>query len=287
MVKLEVAQYSVFCRPQEYYHDLQEARSYEIPNALINQISTELDLICFSQAYDYTSRNILVEQAAKQGFNFYTKLIGEDQEEFTYDCCSTKLKRTNGGVFVISKHKIIKTEVLLLDETPIANSKINSLTGFLHIKIKKEDTLFNIFVGEIENDTEVHKLKKFIDSQKIDKSEVVLIIGSFNIDMYKDLKNFKKLTKNLKAITPTKVPESMDSTYVNYNSMVKSKVENTWKNYILVSIEHMVPSAAKMSAVRVTPEIPLCLKKGSCFSKTKLAVDLSDHFPVYFQGFWV
>ena len=77
MVKLEVAQYSVFCKPQDYYRDFQEIRTSEIPSALINQISKDLDIICFNQAYDYKSRNILVEQGSKLGFSFYTKLIGK------------------------------------------------------------------------------------------------------------------------------------------------------------------------------------------------------------------
>ena len=287
MVKLEVAQYSVFCKPQDYYRDFQEIRTSEIPSALVNQISKDLDIICFNQAYDYKSRNILVEQGSKLGFSFYTKLIGEDQDEFTYNCCSTKLKTTNGGVFLISKYKILKTEILELDQKPIEGSKINAIKGVLYAKIKKQEKIFNIFSGDFKTKSEITNLISFMESQQIKNDEVVLIIGEFGIDMFKSVKSFKKLTKKLNAITPVKVPESLDSTLASYNSLVKNKKESFWHNYVLVGVNYSVPSAAKMSSVRITPEIPICLRKSSCFRKSKLAVDLSDHFPIFFQGFWV
>ena len=60
-----------------------------------------------------------------------------------------------------------------------------------------------------------------MESQQIKNDEVVLIIGEFGIDMFKSIRSFKNLTKKLNAITPVKVPESLDSTLASYNSLVK------------------------------------------------------------------
>jgi endonuclease/exonuclease/phosphatase family metal-dependent hydrolase len=304
MVQFQAVQYNVFCRPTILFKDGQDERAAEIPRAL-HEVSPDIDVICFCEAFDGDAKRTLVHEAARHGFNYYTETVGDCEDELAMCCSYKRLILTNGGVFAMSKHRILDSDCRMFDSSEIRGSDALAAKGTVYLKIAKEGVIFHVFATHLcawesnqdIREKEVDDIREFILSKEIPQDEALVLLGDFNIDQLNNPEEVCEFVNDLNVYIPQASPRSLKTTCASYNTLAgrdgaKKPYKSQWLDYALVSTEHLQPTECSTTVVRLTPTVPITLYSGSCLPrlrcsrKNRVIADLSDHFPLIFTGEW-
>ena len=186
-------------------------------------------------------------------------------------------KPSNGGIIIISKYPITKTQELVY-KTKTKSEDRFAKKGVVYAKINKKGKNYHIFGTHpeaVDVEARFNQLKElytFIESQKIPKMEPVLIGGDMNIEK----KYEAKMLNILKAINPPLIGKEKFSYDLYKNQLNHLKLEKSRRlDYILYSKLYKHP---ENSYNEIRPITSITNWKTKDFYPTN---DLSDHYAIY------
>ena len=248
------------------------------------------DVFAFQEGFDSTGRKKLRDGMRKAGVPYSTKVLGRSFLK------SGRL--TNSGLFTMSKYPIDKSKGIHYQDKfkkssgikPFADDKLAD-KGVLYAKILKDGKPFHVFsthtqakthkkdekppLGAKIREKQWGRIRAFIDSLNIPKTEPVLIVGDMNIDKANPEKRadryaeYKRMLEILNA-TDVEIDKAKSFGYTSLfdqEKVEKSKIPGQWIDYVLYSNTHLKPTKAQ-AYVPVTD------------ATAKEWENLSDHFPL-------
>jgi len=205
----------------------------------------------------------------------------------------------SGGTVIYSHWPILKKDSIIYQDC----NKLDcgAAKGALYIKIKKGNTVYNIFGTHLQategastaaadraaRDQQFIQLRQFIKKQKINKNQAVVIAGDLNIDyqacfLNKDCGEYQKTIQSVDKNYPrwnniNTVPFGSDPS----KNLMNTDPNGEMEDYVLpISIGYLAPTT-QQSHIRVIrePAIPLMYDGGlQVFHNPFGDLDLSDHF---------
>ncbi|MEL7533153.1 MAG: sphingomyelin phosphodiesterase [Bacteroidota bacterium] len=255
--EIRILTYNLYLRaPELFFWNQQQDRIAALRPALLGY-----DVLVLQEVFGKGYREQLIDLVADV-YPHYSDILGGE---------GTK---QDAGVLIFSRWPISQQAALPYGDI-CAGSDCLATKGAIYLNIAKEGHAYHIFGTHLQA-SEEHQLtregqlallKDFIDQQKIDQSEAVLIVGDLNVDLYLDEQNqaYSNMLDSLSAIHPpnhgtTEYPPTFD---IENNAFAKGK-KNAFLDYLLYSSQHLRP---KTTYNEVKP-----------FKVEKL--DLSDHYAV-------
>ena len=143
------------------------------------------DVVAFNEVFDHDGEANLRESMKKMGYTHQTKVLGRGK--------SIGRGMWNGGVMIVSKHPIVKTDTAFFG-SHCDGGDCNSDKGVLYAKIdksKKKGThnYFHIFATHLNQagkwsvqEKQLEIVSGLIKKQKIPQDEAIIILGDMNVD---------------------------------------------------------------------------------------------------------
>lgn len=271
---LNVLTYNVYMRPTSIKLNGQMQRAAMLPKHL-----TGYDVVVFQEVTDDTARAKLVRGMKARGYKYASAVVGQDEG-----------LEQDGGVMVVSRHPIVKEDQVEFRDC--SGTDCLSEKGVIYVKINKKiagkNNYFNVFGTHMQTgadpgvqNKQLAQMRRFIDSQKIPKSQAVLIAGDMNIDMHNPGR-FNRMLRELNAgyFNGSQIrghkPAGKDITHDGpINDLGEGSV--SYLDYVLFSKAHRKPTSASFAETRV----PRALMEWKEFDHETAMWDLSDHYAVY------
>jgi exonuclease III len=279
----------------------QHERSTAILDAIEKLYLPTIDVIVINEAIPRKIAQSVLTAFATVGFRYHTSAL------------SDKLSLVDGGVIIVSKHKITQEDRELFKEE-CSGTDCLAAKGVSYARVKKEGNYFNIFAthqqawpsleSQVIRINQTKKIKNFMDSIEIPTNEPVILAGDLNIDRYKDSEQFRyflnllnldmpEISKNSERFTidPTKnqlVGADAPDMYSNeqwpdgcaeeyFQTLKCPCCPSEWIDFILYSNKHLRPISSDITSVNVKVE-PMNINLHG--HKNISIRDPSDHFPV-------
>lgn len=257
-------------------------------------IAALADVFAFEEAFDSAGRKILRAGMKKAGVSYSTKVLGRPA------IISRRL--TNSGLFTMSKYPIAKSTGIYYKDSFKTKKRTSkgigtflfdgsADKGVLYVKIIKDGKPFHIFsthtqakttkkqetppAGALIRERQWKRIRAFIDSLNIPKSEPVIIVGDMNVDKANPqtradrYAEYKKMLEILNASELPLKPGSYPYTSLfDPESVAKNQIPGQWIDYVLFANTHLKPTKAE-AYVPVKNE-----------QDAKKWEELSDHFPL-------
>lgn len=187
ILNLKILQYNVQLIHQIHISSGNNARAKLIAEKIGTKYKN-IDVITFCEAFTQTARNILIRNLKKYGYNFHTPVLNISNI------------KSNGGIFIISKHPIINYKFYVYNSTKGTDSLVEK--GVVKATLIIKNTTVNIFATHLqawdtpENELirieQINELQNFITQQNLEKKDIVIVSGDFNTS----LSTIKKSTLN-------------------------------------------------------------------------------------------
>jgi hypothetical protein len=295
--KLTLLNYNIYMRPISLFKNGQMIRTQYLPEAIAGN-----DVINFSEAFDDTARAALLRNIINE-YPYSTKVVGSDQGI-----------EQDGGVIIVSKWPILEEDEYLFGELCFKDFEdCLSNKGIGYAKILKGTKVYHIFATHLQagyttrdksvRRKQLRKLKDFVESKEIDRSEPIIMTGDFNIhrkELLQSEEGFDALeaihdvlnpaadlisntdVKNnyalmLKILGASGIPHSghefsFDPTI---NQLGKSSEPPELVEHVMFALGHLRPKEASQRVLIVKSREPW---REFCWED--YIYDLSDHFPV-------
>ncbi|SCM25632.1 sphingomyelin phosphodiesterase, putative [Plasmodium chabaudi adami] len=207
----------------------------------------------------------------------------------------------NGGIIVLSKHKITHNHALIFENCKFP--EMFSAKGAIYIKTNIENRSINIVTthlqaGNSKGDEkcrrkQIDELSKWVyqgpPSEFIKKGEPLFFVGDFNIRYIKDEDFFKEVTSSKYlncTVTNNTLETTYDSSINDYCEYAEDDFDHKYVDtldYILVSKDSNVTTIIPQTAVqRGYKPISIFRTILCCIPYQSINIHhASDHFPIY------
>jgi endonuclease/exonuclease/phosphatase family metal-dependent hydrolase len=263
--RINVLNWNIYMRQEHLFHNGQSIRAGLIPAKIRGY-----DAVVFQEAFDNSARRKLMKGMCKYGYKYATKILGKDVGA-----------DQDGGVIIASRWPIRNQDETVFKDCSGWDCKAQK--GVVYAKIDKRGRSYHVFGTHMNNgdvkvqDRQLKAIRRFVQKQKVPKTEAVLLSGDMNINRY-NKKRFKRMLTLLNAgeaqITPGSYPFSHDG---RINRLYDSKSFSTL-DYVLYSKAHLQPNQ-KASTTEV--QIFTSSDEWKEYGFEKAYWDLSDHFSVF------
>ena len=286
----------------------QEERMKRIPNVLVEQLDSisHVDVVAVQESIVNSLHSILRTGMKRAGFIYETKqLVGS----------LINLKLVQGGLVIFSRYPIISQESLVF-EGLCDREDCLSAKGVVYIKLYKENYFYHIFSLHLNSwespksrkvrRGQMAEVSKFVTKMNIPKSEPVIMMGDFNVDMYSQQKQIRALldligfemlprhkdthpfssdpmTNQLMGIDDTSAyssdafPGGCSDEYMRKLQCVCCPQE--WLDYAVYSKNH-APLDKLSSWMMVVPVKDKSFEINFTITMKREITDLSDHYPL-------
>ena len=302
-IELNILQYNIFCRPRALFKDGQVARARDIPKVISEQINSNVDVITFCEAFDDVARRNLISELNRVGFRYVTNVVGEYgiDETVRQELMNKRMCFENGGVMIVSRHPILKSESRVFTDFEISGTDALAAKGMVYVKINVDGKLpVHVFAAHFQawntrdafenRNMEAIDIRHFIDSFCIPSDEAVIISGDFNSDYIKYPGKTNTIFKYLDAVMPPRITHMEQYTSdPDTNTLVgrdgqKRPYRHEWLDYILYSKSHKAPVGCSLQSLPIKSNYNISLGRFLCCCfRTQRRMptrDLSDHYPV-------
>ncbi|AXR59740.1 sphingomyelin phosphodiesterase [Leptospira mayottensis] len=288
---LNVLSYNLFLYSKEdtyfgYWEEEERAELLAKSKFMKNQ-----DVIVLEEAFDMNARNILLNNLALE-YPDQTDVIGKTRDGWNQTLGDFRQNVNNGGVVVLSKWPIQEKIQYIFKNHGCGNDALYD-KGFAYVKIKKGDRIIHILgvdtqsqdsacsdLGVGARTDQIAEIGKFISSKQIPKKDIVLIVGSLNVDKNNKF-YYQKMLTVLKANEPNYagIPFTWDPKKNKIAAYNNSYYSWNWTpnygEYILVSKDHF--QFPVWQNLAYDPISPTTWKRLNGYT----SYEFSDHFPIY------
>ena len=242
-------------------------------------IPDNLDIVVFEEFFEYNLNKQMMDslkprypyQSTNKHNSIIIPVVGKD-----------------GGVRIISKFPILEERDISFQENGcIPSNEINRMAnkGVKYVKINKHGQIIHVFGTHTEEQPcDFYVMANFIKTVTINKEDVVIFAGDFNLDMDQfttDRFNvYQNVMDTLHAVEPTYNTLTWDTpykgSYWGYNHWISEDGDLNNRNYIdyiLTSLNGKIPVKSD-NYVQVA-------RVNSTDKKFWGVYDLGDHNPVY------
>lgn len=248
---------------------------------VINEMAEQLDVVVIQEGFNDAAKNYLFEKT-KKSFPFNTELVGShcDKKTFwdsTSGNCSNNIFAFNGGVKIMSKHKILEKHQYIFDNSATGTADSFANKGAAYVVIEKDGRKYHVvgthlqadqgsFDGTKTRNAQMTEISRWIDTLPIPKNEPLIFAGDMNVE-YTNQSAFHEMKRILDADTSYTYDPSLATYSSVSNTIVKSRYPdyNDTLDYILISNRHK-------QAMNSSPIEVLRFQKEN--------IDLSDHHAV-------
>lgn len=311
-MEFNILTYNFFGRPNIFFKDGQGTRSELIASA-IKQFETnnqvKFDVIFFQEVFNDYKIGIFGVKNKDVIYDRITNDLGKLGFKYFTDRVKHKVCPLNGGAFIISRHKILDTQLIYFRDSDPAIENAMASKGICYAKIRKGNQIFNLINLHLDSFDEKARFKQmqitklFIREYKI--TDNIIIGGDYNIDFWgKEFNNVGLVFSDFN-IAELNYDEdsfnkySMNSIHNDYIKRRENKKKNDEKNELLdmfiycrgkdkdnlykkvemevikLQHEHKVRSVVYSTSNHIDlyalPNLKL----------TETVYDLSDHYPVW------
>ncbi|MDP7144650.1 MAG: sphingomyelin phosphodiesterase [Pseudomonadales bacterium] len=245
--------YNVFLRtPAWIFRDQHDWRAHRIPSFLAGY-----DAVVLQEAFSNKHRNRMLSTLSRE-YPYSSGILGED-EFMSY----------NGGVIILSRWPIVKQAYTVFNVCEGTDCIVKK--GVIYTALEKEGARMHLFGLHLQAQKEhsatrvaqFPRIRHFIDAQHIDKAELLLVAGDFNVDYFSNIsdREFSRLSDTVGLVL------AQDTPAPSYDAASNSYVEDPVSerlDYVFYSGRHLTPEKASNEV--------LYFRDGS--------TDLSDHHPV-------
>jgi endonuclease/exonuclease/phosphatase family metal-dependent hydrolase len=290
--KFKILSYNIKMFPNFIFSDEQTKRATLIPKN-INDLNEDIDCVIFNEILNEKAEKILDKNMEKYGFTYRSQKLGSAWKHLL------KLKLEDGGVKIYSKYPIIKEKETLYKNG--GKGEQISGKGCIYVKIDKLGTNFNVIGTHLQSgrtedlikirETQIKEIRTFIDKLDINKNELLVIGGDFNIDLYSQKELFNNVLKTLNAEKLERHPESIDNTSktdFHDRELGKEDKKGKWIDHIFYIKDNLIPKKSNIKSIILRDPNGYLIKKEVgdgflIFKKYGEYVrihDLSNHHPV-------
>jgi endonuclease/exonuclease/phosphatase family metal-dependent hydrolase len=173
----------------------QVQRMKQVAKTIVEQIDPVafVDFVLVQESIVTSQHAVLRQGMRNAGFVHETKqLVGSLRN----------LKLVQGGLVLFSRHPIMHEEQMVFDGM-CAQEDCMASKGCVYVSIKKNGQQFHVFGVHLQawetpksravRRGQMKRVKKFIDAQKIQSEDPVILLGDFNVDMYSQRRQMQAL----------------------------------------------------------------------------------------------
>ena len=264
---IKVLSYNVQMRPV-LDHPHHNIRAGKIPAEILKK---NYDVIVFQEAFSDPERNKLV-RGLKSAYPFVSQVVGGGDS----------LTKWDGGVIIMSKHKIISYAEKIYDDA--FGIDRHAKKGVAHVQILKNGFKYHIMGTHVQAGGDSYKQlirkKQFADirslSSRLSPEEPVLITGDMNVNYVPNGREYRDMLSILEASFPNKKlghPYSSDPRNNPFHDdYPRGKQQHL--DYALYSKTNLIPRSSSLTTAIFKTEKYWGDKDGADMK------DLSDHYAV-------
>ena len=267
------------------------------------------DILCLQEVFQSEPSDVLLT-ALEETYPYSTPVLGDEEdgdewsERWNVPTGDSPLKFVSGGVTILSKWPIVYAVEYFYNHSCSAHTFVR--TGFVYslILYGPEKLPVHVFGTHLQpndhrgcytygedrtREQQMTELNDFIRSRNISRTELVFILGDFNINRY-HTQQYQAMLRILNVqsqqLHPASVPCSWDSTY---NAMTNSKHDNQLLDYIFLHRDHTPADAVWLNLITdrmASKQWHLLGRNHSFYNARNIPLlELSDHYPVigFFQ----
>jgi len=188
----------------------QDHRSQHVVKALeqVHSPLSEVDCIVLAELIAQPYQQTVRDQLHQLGFVHQTRSV------------THSWSAVEGGVVIFSRHAILRT--LSHVYTNCYGTDCLSAKGVVYAQLQLPQQAVHVFATHLHswNDLSAQKarqqqvveLKQFMQQQKIPESDLTLLVGDFNLDLYHDHEKLEQVWRHLKVKPLPRHPDSLPLT---------------------------------------------------------------------------
>ena len=263
------------------------------------------DILCLQEVFQPKPTAILLD-ALTDTYPYSTPILGNEEEKDVWDetwnrkVGRSSLKFVSGGLTILSKWPIVHAAQYFYQHACSAHTFVR--VGFIYARILygKGEHPVHVIGTHLQPDDhpgcyfsdedgirekQMNEIVGFLDARHIPMSELVFILGDFNIDRH-NREEYQSMLDILRVhpqhLHPASLPCTWDS---SYNAMTHMKHrENQLLDYIFLRHEHAGNRSLWLNLIvdRLASEQWHLLGKDRMFGNPRNIplMELSDHYPV-------
>lgn len=283
---MKILSYNFYCRPRIIFNDKQIKRTQIIEKM---KHLDKFDVVMFQELFDNKVYKKMKKIMKEKGFIYRTKRAGVKYSPLM-----------NGGSIIFSKHKIIKTDMLIYKPGSIFVSSCQKGVNYAQILDEKTNKVVNVFnfhldtFSEEERKNQLTKLKNWMYGDlKLTKKDIIIIGGDWNINYYtNEVNNMKDIFDNMKLCDMNFLNNKIKWTCWNKNDWaIRRDLDKNEKNELIdmfmiqnvvyksVNLE-MFKSYKPIKSKAISFSTPFYFNIYDLFKKFKNITDLSDHYGI-------